>query len=468
MKRILLLVAFCIAHFVQAQKELSLEQCRVLAIQNNKEIQISNERIKAAGYEKQAAATKYFPQLSAMGTYMYNGKNIQLVDYSELAPLMNKVGALLGQLPPSIAGPVGDLMHGLSDKVKEATELDIRNVWVGGISLIQPVYMGGKIIAYNQITEYAKSLAENMHNTQLQDLIYTTDETYWQVISLVNKKNLADSYVSLLQKMDSDVQLLIAEGVATVADGLSVRVKLNEAEMTQTKVDNGLSLVRMLLAQLCGLPIDNQMLLADEKLSDLHEEPQKAVAVHVEDALANRNELKSLDYAIKIYQKKERIVLSEALPNLAVTANYLVTNPNAFNGFKNDFSGMFNVGVMLKVPISGWAETSYRRNAARAETLIKQLEYDHAREQIELQVNQSVFKVNEAQKKLISSKNNMQSADENLRYATLGFEEGVIPTINLMQAQTAWMQAHANMIDAQIEAKLTAVYLTKAMGTLGK
>ena len=467
MKRFLLLSLCCITQVVAAQEVLTIEQCRNSAIQNNKEIQMNQQKIKAADYERKAATTKYFPQLSAMGTYMYNGKNIQLVDYSDLAPLMGQVGALLGKLPPAIGAPVGGLIQGVTDKIKHATELDIQNVWAADISLIQPVYMGGKIIAYNQITRYAKALAESMHNTKLKDVIYTTDETYWQVVSLVNKQKLADSYVALLQKMDNNVQLLISEGVATAADGLSVKVKLNEAQMTQTKVENGLSLVRMLLAQLCGLPLESSFTLADENIKELTSTPQRAISTNIEEALANRSELKSLDYALKIYQKKETIIRSEALPSLAIAANYLVTNPNSFNGFKNEFAGMFNVGVILKVPISGWVENSFKKNAARAESYIKQLELEHAQEQIELQVNQSVYKVNEAEKKLNASQSNMRSADENLRYATLGFEEGVIPTINLMQAQTAWMQAHASLIDAQIEAKLTEVYLTKAMGTLG-
>ena len=130
--------------------------------------------------------------------------------------------------------------------------LDVQNIWVGNVSLVQPVFMGGKIVNYNQITKFAKQLAESMNNLQLQDLIYKTDETYWQVISLVNKKKLADAYVDLLRKMDSDVTAMIYEGVATEADGLSVKVKLNEAEMAQTKVENGLALTRMLLAQICG------------------------------------------------------------------------------------------------------------------------------------------------------------------------------------------------------------------------
>ena len=148
-------------------------------------------------------------------------------------------------------------------------------------------------------------------------------------------------------------------------------------------------------------------------------------------------------------------------------ANYLVTNPNSMNGFKNEFAGMFNVGVMVKVPLSGWWEGSYKRNSARAETRIKSLELQDAREKVELQVNQSVYKVNEANKKLIVSTRNMENAEENLRHANLGFEEGVIPALNLMQAQTAWVSARSCLIDAQIEVKLTEVYLTKAMGKLG-
>ena len=362
----------------------------------------------------------------------------------------------LAQLPAvgNVVGAINDVQH-----------LDIQNVWVGNVSLVQPIFMGGKIVSYNQITRYARELAESMHDLKLQDIIYKTDETYWQVVSLVNKKKLADSYVSLLRQMDEDITAMIAEGVATEADGLSVKVKLNEAEIAQTKVDNGLALSRMLLAQICGLPLDEPFTLADESLDEVSVSPSEGVA-DINQAFANRQELRSLDLASKIYKKKEKIVLSDMLPSVAFTANYFITNPNLMNGFKNEFAGMFNLGVLVKVPLSGWWEGTYKRNAARAETRIKQLEWEDAREKIELQVTQSVYKMNEANKKLASSTRNMQSAEENLRHANLGFEEGVIPALNLMQAQTAWFAAHSTLIDAQIDVKLTKVYYHKAMGDL--
>ena len=457
MKRTILLLTFVVTvSCMHAQRMLTLEECRNLAIQNNKELQISGEKIKMADNEKKAAFTKYFPQLSANGAYMWNQKDINLLDMGALSSSLSSSLGGLAQLPM-----IQHLMSGVNDM----QHLDVQNIWVGNVSLVQPVFMGGKIVNYNQITKFAKQLAESMNNLQLQDLIYKTDETYWQVISLVNKKKLADAYVDLLRKMDSDVTAMIYEGVATEADGLSVKVKLNEAEMAQTKVENGLALTRMLLAQICGLSLEEDLSLADEKLDNFPVETTQASA-DLYEAFMNRNELRSLDLATKIYKRKERIALAEMLPNVALAANYFVTNPNVFNGFKNDFAGMFNVGVMVKVPLSGWWEGTYRRNSAKAETRIKTLEWQDAREKIELQVNQSVYKVNEAGKKLIASSRNMENAEENLRRANFGFEEGVIPALNLMEAQTAWVSARSSLIDAQIEVKLTEVYLSKALGKL--
>lgn len=457
MKRTILLLTFVVTvSCMHAQRMLTLEECRNLAIQNNKELQISGEKIKMADNEKKAAFTKYFPQLSANGAYMWNQKDINLLDMGALSSSLSSSLGGLAQLPM-----IQHLMSGVNDM----QHLDVQNIWVGNVSLVQPVFMGGKIVNYNQITKFAKQLAESMNNLQLQDLIYKTDETYWQVISLVNKKKLADAYVDLLRKMDSDVTAMIYEGVATEADGLSVKVKLNEAEMAQTKVENGLALTRMLLAQICGLSLEEDLSLADEKLDNFPVETTQASA-DLNEAFMNRNELRSLDLATKIYKRKERIALAEMLPNVALAANYFVTNPNVFNGFKNGFAGMFNVGVMVKVPLSGWWEGTYRRNSAKAETRIKTLEWQDAREKIELQVNQSVYKVNEAGKKLIASSRNMENAEENLRRANFGFEEGVIPALNLMEAQTAWVSARSSLIDAQIEVKLTEVYLSKALGKL--
>lgn len=465
MKRLFLIViTSCISSISWAQKTYTLEDCRQFAIRNNKELQMAKEKVNMAHYEQKAAVTKYFPQVSAQGMYMRTQKNLNLVDYDKLGAMVPQevVGGIMSLVPDAYR----PYLNALPDKLKEMTEVDIQNIWLGNVSFTQPVFMGGKIVSYNQIAKYAKKLAETQNDTQLQEVIYMTDETYWQVVSLANKKKLAQTYVELLQTMDNDVQQMVAEGVATKADGLSVKVKLNEAEVTLSKVENGLSLSRMLLAQICGLPLDEEINLTDETLEQLPIVDSPVAIAKADEAWANRNELKSLDYAIRIYQKKESIALSEALPNVALSANYLATNPNMFNGFRKDFDGMWTAGVVVKIPLSGWFESSFKRNTARAETVVKRLEWEDAKEKIELQVNQSVYKVNEAYKQLQASIRNMENAEENLRTAKFGFDEGVIPSLNLLEAQTAWVSASSELINSQIEVRLTQTYLQKAMGTL--
>ena len=177
---------------------------------------------------------------------------------------------------------------------------------------------GGKIRAYNKITKYAEELARQQHNSGMQEVILSTDQAYWQVVSLANKKKLAEGYLELLQKLESDVDKMIAEGVATKADGLSVKVKVNEAEMTLTKVNDGLSLSRMLLCQLCGLDLSTPITLADEKEDDLSPTPADNSSININNVYAMRPEVRSLELATQIYKQKVNVTRSEYLPSVAL------------------------------------------------------------------------------------------------------------------------------------------------------
>ena len=163
------------------------------------------------------------------------------------------------------------------------------------------------------------------------------------------------------------------------------------------------------------------IVLADEQVDDLPLIPA-TTNFEIETAYANRPEIRSLELAAKIYQQKINVTRSEHLPSVALMGNYMVTNPSVFNSFENKFKGMWNVGVMVQLPIWHWGEGIYKVKAAKAEARIAQYQLEDAKEKIELQVNQSAFKVNEAAKKLAMAKKNLEKADENLRYATIGFD----------------------------------------------
>ncbi|KAA6346044.1 hypothetical protein EZS27_006424 [termite gut metagenome] len=472
-----------IALSVRAQYVLDLDSCRALAVANNKELLTNNERINAAHYQRKAAFTNYLPSLSAMGAYMRNQKEISLLSddqkrdlpylgtaangkiLQDLAPVMGSQYPSLAPLLPLLGGFMEASLNEMGTSLVDALRTDTRNMYVGTLTLTQPIFMGGKIRAYNKITKYAEELARQQRNGELQEVILNTDQVYWQVISLIHRKKLAEKYLQLLLKLDADLEKMVAEGVATKAEGLTVKVKANEAEIALTKVEDGLSLSKMLLCQLCGLDLTSEITLKDENVEDI---PAIVSDNHfvMEAAYANRPEIKSLELATAMYQQKINVERAAYLPAVAFVGNYIVSNPSTFNGFETKFRGMWNLGLTMQLPLWNWGQGLYKVKAAKAEARIAHYQLETAKEKIELQVNQSVFKVTEAAKKLSMTNRNLEKANENLRYATLGFEEGVLPASNVLEAQTAWLSAQSEKIDAQIDVRLTEVYLKKALGEL--
>ena len=173
-----------------------------------------------------------------------------------------------------------------------------------------------------------------------------------------------------------------------------------------------------------------------------------------------------LQNTVDITKQTTNVLKAGNLPQVALTGGYMVSNPNLLNGFQRKFGGFWNVGVLVRVPLWNWGDVMYKVRASKGATSIANLELADAREKIELQVNQTTFKVGEANKKLTMAQANIQRADENLRMANLGFSEGVISPTTVMEAQTAWLQAQSQKIDAEIDVRLSQVDLQKALGTL--
>ncbi|MEG0796364.1 MAG: TolC family protein [Odoribacter sp.] len=459
------------------QGVMSLEDCRRLAIENNKNLKIADEQINVAKAKKEDAFTKYLPGVDAMGTYMRNQKDVNLLSGDAHLPV-GTIDPLTGQwtLRPDqvmIGGDGKPVMQNGKPVPKDyallpqdAMTVKDRNTALLQVGLTQPIYMGGKIRAYNQLAGLSEKLAESGREEELQGVIQQTDEAYWQIVSLVNRQKLAVRFVGTLQKFEHDIEVTYQTGMATKADLLSVKVKLNEAEMAMMRVNDGLSLSRMVLNQLCGLAVDSVYTLKEELLNVQPMAPVKVL--DLEQVYSNRPEISRLTLATDIYRKKETIARSEYLPTVAFMANYFAMTPSFFDGISTKLDGMWSVGIGVKAPLFHWGASRKSVRSARAETSVMNYRLEEAREKIELQVHQANFKLKEAMQKLQIAEKNLEKADENLKYANMGFQEGMIPVSNVLEAQTAWLSAHSDLIDTRIDLKLCEVYLQKAYGVLGR
>lgn len=455
-----------------------LDSCRAMALTNNKQLQMARQRVVKAEYQNKEAFAAYLPAIDFAGGYLYNQRKISMFDSDQMLPIKSFDLQTQSYQFDLVKNPVtGEPIKGPNGQYipanvaylpKEALEYDIHNVFFGAVTLTQPIYMGGKIVAMNKLTKAAEGAARELETNATENIIYAVDAAYWQVVSLKAKRELAVSYVNLLDSLSHNVHLMLDEGVATRADALSVDVKLNAAQVDLVKVENGLVLSRMALAQVCGLPVNTVFTLADEDNKDAV--PTAGIAsdegYDMEAVYARRPDLRALEYGVEAARQQKRVALSAMLPNVALIGSYEVSNPNLYDGFKKRFKGAFSVGAMVSIPIWHWGGNRAKYKAAEADENIRRLELADAREMVSLQVNQAAFKTQEACKTYEMTMTNLAKADENLRTATLGFREGVATADNVMEAQTAWLKAHSEQIDAMIEVQLCQTYLSKALGTL--
>ena len=529
MKRIILLLTLLSPALpLPAQPQrLTLDDCRNMAVQTNKALDQARTEIEMAGYDRKIALANYFPKVSATGTYQYNSRDIALISDSQSAMLrsagdlmqaqldgaasaMNQQisGALtqamtgtmsqlmtaiqsnpalaqeymsspmwqtvLGMLQkadpsalvqlqaPDIAGPV----NAIGADIDQALHPDMHNLWVGAVTVEQPLFVGGKIIYSNKMAVLSEDLAKAGYDQEYAQTLVDVEQAYWQIVSIAGKKRLAEAYVDLLQTLQNNVNASVASGILTESDALQIKVKVNEAEMLRTKATNGLTLSKMLLCQRIGLPLESEILLADEDL-DIVPLPQYGQSKSLEDIWADRPETRRLELAAQIYDAKAKVTRADGLPTVALTANYLISNPNAFNGIQNSWNGgTFCAGVVINIPLFHGLENTNRYRKAKAEATLYRSQLENAKEMIELQVTRERKTYDEALEKLSMAESNLESAEENLRAATVGFEAGVITTDTVLSAQTAWLSANTDCLDASTELQIAAAALRQAEGNM--
>ena len=368
----LLLLVESLGMVCYGQTVLSLDSCRAMALRNNKQMRVAEVRRDVAANVRKAARTKYLPHVSAVGGYEHTSREISLLSDAQKSALGNLGTGLTGGLQGGIAGyaqvlptalqqqlgtDLSQMAGALNDKgqhLVDALRTDTRNIWAGSILLTQPLYMGGAIVAANKMADLSEQMAENAAETRRQATLYSVDQAYWQVVSL---------------------------SVATRSDALSVSVKVNEAEMALTKVTDGLTLSKMLLCQICGLPVSESEKLivkSEEGLARLS--PSSAAAnsslFTFHSSLINRPELRMLQNTVDISRQATNLMKAGNLPQVMLTGGYAVSNPNTFNGFERKFSGFWNVGVLVRVPVWNWGDVRYKVRASKGLTTIRQLELD--------------------------------------------------------------------------------------------
>lgn len=480
--RWLLCVLLTGALYVHAQEVVptyTLQQCREMAVNASHSSEIRQETMEAAKLNQQAALAAMFPKLSVNASYTWNSKSPHLLanemqfdfgtarvgadgmgsfEWSE-SSFINQLSQDTRSLPnaharvENLSEACGGMIADAYQVLYNALHPDLTHVVIGQVALTQPIYVGGRLRAMYDMASTARDIAEIEADSKKQELIVSVDEAYWRVVNVEHKRELANQYYNLLVTLESNVQELAAEGLATQQDLLKVKAKRGEAEVKKMQAENGLVLSKMALCQIIGLPLNTQFVLDDRGLDDIQLHDTLAIS---DELLNARSEIQLLDQAEKIAKSNVRLMSAGLQPNIMAQASYIYSNPNVDNGYSNNWkgTGFFTAGVVVNIPIAH-ADDILRLKAAKHEANLVALKRQEAKELLTLQVTQANQKVLEAQQKVAMTEIQVRNAEEVLRFAQEAFDAGMATASDLMQAQTAWQAACADHIDAEVEAQVT-------------
>ncbi len=468
-----------------AQEDLSLEKCIRMALEHNQKIKAAQQEVKAAEDLKKSAFTQHLPDFRVTGGYTYINKDYRLlkedlflpvVPYTAIdqstgglsqAALQNpSVAASTFVINPSTGTVVTDASgnpvfqkYTYLPASKSVLDLDHVAIVTGGFT--QPVYTGGKIREANKIAGYTKEIADYNLSLSENELIYSVEEAYWRIVSLREKVKLARKYHDMLARLVTDLENIHSEGIITDNDLLKARLKLSEADIQVLKAENGMELSKMALCQLTGLSFTSGITLADSLNSD------EVTALNVqatETSIEARPELGILRKTVDIARSGVKLMESRFLPDIAMTAGYTIMNPNLYNGLEKEFGGDYTIGVVCNVPLFHFGDRKHTLNAARAEHEAATLQLEETKELMVLQLQQAIFRYNEAVKTTELANLALMQSEKNLKYTYDGFREGIQKTTDLLEAQVLWQKAFSELIDARTEQQMAASNIKKITG----
>lgn len=444
MKRIVLFIAVAVlllpCHSLRAQEALTVDQCVEMATAHSYSLRILDAQSDIVRDTKAQAIAEFFPHASAVGTYQYVDKNIQLLDYSRL-----------------------DVSTLIPSYMRNLTEVDLHGVMLGGVTLVQPIFLGGKLVIATEMADLAGDLLSEQKRSEEEQLSLLVQQHYWTIVALCQKKKMTEQLMANVEQNRTNVRFLIAEGLLTPADSLLMNVRADEVALVDSKIADAIELARLSLKQLCGIDAAAPLTLADEERDTI------AVALtdltYTDDEVyAHRGEIRTLELARRMDKKETAMAVAGNLPNVVMNVNYLMANRNWEHGIKEGFGATYNVGVTMQVPITGWIGGGYRIHAKQVSERIREDEIALAKEKVMLDVQQAVLRYQQALRALDKATIAKEHAEVNMQKMNLSFAEGLISPTLLLTAETSWMQASMELVDAQIALKRAELEYNRAVG----
>ena len=439
---IILSLLLTMSAFAQEPQHLSVQDCIEMALENNIELKNSQLEIDKARATKNEARTEYFPTVSA-----------QALAFDALNPMLtfgieDIDNAQLRQLLYTLYAEYGANMG-----IDKAYSFVQNGVMLNAMAT-EPIYAGGRIRNGNKLAKLGIDAAETQTKVKEDEVRLQTETLYWQTVALQEKLNTLDQLDRLLDTLDKDLSGAIEAGLAMPTDQFKLKVKQNESQLNRKKVTDGITLLKMALAQTIGADWQ-EMELIDTLGLEIN---PTTMFKNVAEAVSSRNESHLLDLSIEAEKLKKKMTLGEALPSLLVggSVNYHTvmenTKPNAL------------VFAMLQVPITDWHKASFKLkkhdlDAEKAENTRRDLT-----EKMEMQTNQAWFNLEQSWLRITMAQTALSDAEANLKITQDYYDAGLVALSDVLEAQTLLKQSRDELTDSRVEYRVNLVKYKQLTG----
>jgi outer membrane protein TolC len=444
MKKILSIIVCLVCCDVVAAQTYTLEQLKDSALHNNIAMRTARLDNDAAKQQRKEAFTKYFPSVSGTGLWFNANKGMAKMDVNPSEFITPELGATLAQTLPAEA------LAALGSPISMSM---IKNGTIAGVTAVQPIFAGGQIIHGNKLAKVGEDVSRLQLQLSENEVEKQTEQYYWQLVSLQQKMKTVEAVETLLADINKDVEVAVRAGVAMRNDLLQVQLRQNDIESQKVKLQNGISIVRLLLAQYCGLTSETFTVSSPDNTTVAVPQQQDAAA-----ALLALPEYQLLNKQVEATKLQRKMEVGKNLPSLGIGAGY-----NYHNLLDNNHNfGM--VFATVSVPISDWWGGSHaiKRLKIQEQKAKEQLE-DNSK-LLKIRMQKSWNDVQESYLQLQIAQRSIEQAEENLRLNRNYYKAGTCRMSDLLEAQMLYQQACDKQTDAYAEYHNRRLEYSQAVG----
>lgn len=434
---------------LMAQDELTLMQCREMALQHNKELLAAAKQTDYARFIQKSYKGNFFPNLTANGMGMY----------TDLEGSLHMPGGNLPVLAPDLAGnlmPNGN--YALFPGINLGYKMEM--LFMGGINLQQPLYMGGQISAAYRMATLGKEMAQSNERLTANEVIIKTEEAYVMVIKAEAMKKVAYAYDDMLKELMRNVEIAYKHGMKPQNDVLKVQVKMNESKLNIRKAENALKLAKMNLCHYIGIS-----LTTDIKLSENFPSIENKITL-LENNIMARPEYEMIEKQVAIAQQQVKLNRSEMLPKVGIQGGYNYLHGVEINDELLFDKANFSVLLNVTIPIFHFGKHSNKMRAAKAQLQQRQIEKESLHEQMLLEWTQAANNMDEALLENQLAEQSLEQAEESRRVSHKQYEAGLETLSDYLESQAMWQKAYESVIEARYNLYLNELKYRKASGNL--